>query len=198
MKWAVLRDTMGVVFNCRKESASQKSMKSNNGQLSKNKVVGILLPQTSLLFLDSGAAPRWLYALAMPPSPCLPHLVQPQRCVLGGSRRGDLSAALTKAPPRVGWGSFWSSNNCKCLRARRSSVGSVCQLRRVGQTPWKCPCAQCQHFLPTLPRTTGGFYLSVTLCYCNTQVKYYPGFPFSLWPLQMFLFHLCSKLFCSH
>lgn len=34
---------MGVVFNCRKESASQKSMKSNNGQLSKNEVVGSFL-----------------------------------------------------------------------------------------------------------------------------------------------------------
>lgn len=39
VKWAVLRDTMGFVLNCRKESASQKS---NNGQLSKNEVVGIL------------------------------------------------------------------------------------------------------------------------------------------------------------
>lgn len=139
VKWAVLRDTMGVVFNCRKESASQKSMKSNNGQLSKNKVVGILFPQTSLLFLDSGAAPRWLYALAMPPSPCLPHLVQPQRCVLGGGRRRDLSAALTKAPPRVGWGSFWSSNNCKCLRARRVKRGVSVSAEACGSNTLKVP-----------------------------------------------------------
>lgn len=90
---------MGVVFNCRKESASQKSMKSNNGQLSKNEVVGsFLMP---VFYFWTAEQP----SLALrAPSLCLPHLVQPQRCVLGSGRRGDLSAALTKAPPRGGGG----------------------------------------------------------------------------------------------
>lgn len=107
VKWAVLRDTMGVVFNCRKESASQKSMKSNNGQLSKNKVVGILFPQTSLLFLDSGAAPRWLYTLAMPPSPCLPRPASLTlfnlSVVSSAAGVGEICQQLWQKLPR-GWG----------------------------------------------------------------------------------------------
>lgn len=83
---------MGVVFNCRKESASQKSMKSNNGQLSKNKVVGILFPQTSLLFLDSGAAP---------PSPCSTSALCPRR-----RPSGRFVSSSDKSSPAGGVGEF--------------------------------------------------------------------------------------------
>lgn len=100
VKWAVLRDTMGFVLNCRKESASQKS---NNGQLSKNEVVGILSWDQSFIYFWTAEQPL----AGSTRSQCLPRPASLTlfnlSVVSSAAAVGDICQQLWQKLPR-GWG----------------------------------------------------------------------------------------------